>query len=346
MAAIARGQITIVDLNDAKSLHLFLGSNSAATQIFNRDNKSYVPDYTGTSTHLVITPELYVSGTSSNIISSIKAAPVWSINGSQTLATFGGTVGTASPWALTISQNMTTVAQMRIDCTVTYTDPDTSVDLIVKASITITKSENAGSLCCAIATCPNGSIFKNNDVTSLKAHCDFWRGGSIDTTNVTYLWQKLVSGAWTNMRSANTGYNTNEITINASDVLNYETFRCKVTDTDPSSGQNQTTFYDYVSFSDLSDPYVVEVSSTTGDKIINGTGSTTLKAVVWQNGLPFSDTDATNKFVFTWTKYNSSGTLDTTWGDATLHTKTGASITVLASEVTGKGTFVCELSYK
>lgn len=344
MAAIARGQITIVDLNDAKSLNLFLGSNSAATQIYNRDNKSYVPNYP--TTPLVITPELYVSGTSSNIIGSAKGAPVWSINGSTTLTTFGGTVGAASPWALTINLNMTTVAQMRIDCTVTYTDPDTGADLTVKASITITKSENAGSLCCAIATCPNGSIFKNNGVTSLKAHCDFWRGGSIDTTNVTYLWQKLVSGVWTNMTSANAGYNTNEVTIFATDVLNYETFRCEVTDTDPSSGQSQTKFYDYVSFSDLSDPYVVEVSSTTGDKIVNGVGSTTLKAVVWQNGLPFSDTDAANKFVFTWKKYKSDGTQDTTWGDATLHTKTGASIVVTAAEITGKGTFVCELSYK
>lgn len=344
MAAIARGQITIVDLNDAKSLHLFLGSNSAATQIFNRDNKSYVPDYQ--TTPLVIKPELYVSGTSSNIIGSAKGAPVWSINGNTTLTTFGGTVGTSSPWALTINQNMSTVAQMRIDCTVIYTDPDTGVDLTVKASITITKSENAGSLCCAIATCPNGSIFKNNDVTSLKAHCDFWRGGSIDTSKVSYLWQKLVSGAWKNMTSANAGYNTSEVTINASDVLNYETFRCEVTDTDPSSGQQQTKFYDYVSFSDLSDPYVVEVSSTTGDKLVNGTGSTTLKSVVWQNGLPFSDTDAGKKFVFTWRKYNANGTADNTWGDATSHTKTGASITVLASEVTGKGTFVCELSYK
>ena len=148
------------------------------------------------------------------------------------------------------------------------------------------------------------------------------------------------------MTSANTGYNTNEVTIFATDVLNYETFRCEVTDTDPSSGQSQTKFYDYVSFSDLSDPYVVEVNSTTGDKIVNGVGSTTLKAVVWQNGSQFSDTDAANKFVFTWKKYKSDGTQDTTWGDATLHTKTGASLVVTAAEITGKGTFVCELSYK
>ena len=64
--AISRGQITIVDLNDAKSLNLYLSSNKPATQIFNRENSSYVPDYT--TSPLVISPELYVSGTSANVI--------------------------------------------------------------------------------------------------------------------------------------------------------------------------------------------------------------------------------------------------------------------------------------
>ena len=37
-SAIARGQITIVDLNDGKSINLFLSSNQPATQIFNKEN--------------------------------------------------------------------------------------------------------------------------------------------------------------------------------------------------------------------------------------------------------------------------------------------------------------------
>ena len=38
MTNIARGQITIVDLNDGKSINLFLSSNQPATQIFNQEN--------------------------------------------------------------------------------------------------------------------------------------------------------------------------------------------------------------------------------------------------------------------------------------------------------------------
>ena len=76
---IARGQITIVDLNDAKSMNMYLGSNQPLTQIFNKENSTYVPNYTA-SPFLVITPEMYVSGTTTNVISRLKAAPTWRCN--------------------------------------------------------------------------------------------------------------------------------------------------------------------------------------------------------------------------------------------------------------------------
>ena len=34
-----------------------------------------------------------------------------------------------------------------------------------------------------------GIVFKNDEVATLRAHCDLWRGASIDTTNVTYAWE-------------------------------------------------------------------------------------------------------------------------------------------------------------
>lgn len=42
MAVISRGQITIMDLNDGKSINLYLGSNVATTQIF---NEKFMPDF-------------------------------------------------------------------------------------------------------------------------------------------------------------------------------------------------------------------------------------------------------------------------------------------------------------
>lgn len=195
--AVARGQITIVDLNDAKTINLFLSANKALTQIFNKENSSYVPNYTASGQALVITPEVYVSGTSTNAVSQVKTAPTWRINGSTNLANFGAVAATTAPYALTINRNMTNVSQLAIECEVGYTDPLTSVVTTAKSAITITKTENAGQLICAIATAPKGTIFKQGGATSLQAKCDLWRGSSIDATNVTYAWFRLSStGTW------------------------------------------------------------------------------------------------------------------------------------------------------
>lgn len=139
---IARGQITIVDLNDAKSMNMYLGSNQPLTQIFNKENSSYVPDW-GASPFLVITPELYVSGTTANVISRLKSAPTYTINGGS-IAAFGGTVGATTPYALTLKNNLTSASQMKVECSGIYVDPDTKLETSVKAAINFSKTENAG----------------------------------------------------------------------------------------------------------------------------------------------------------------------------------------------------------
>lgn len=345
--AIARGQITIVDLNDAKSMSMYLGSNQPLTQIFNKENSSYVPNWTA-SPFLVITPELYVSGTTINVISRLKAAPTYTINGGAITA-FGGTVAAASPYALTIKNNMTSTSQVKVECSGIYVDPDTGLETPVKAVINFSKTENAGQLIVAIAYAPRGNVFKNDQSATLTAHCDLWRGSTIDNTKVSYQWYKLKSdGTWETLAASNTygisGTTTNEIIIPASAVLNFESFKCIIKDTDTASGTYNTSVSDIISFSDLSDPYVVEVSSTTGDKIINGTGSTTLNVRVWQNGEAFADSAADTKFTFSWKKYKKDGTQDTAWG--TSGVKTGRSLTVTAAEVDVKATFIVELSLK
>lgn len=38
---VARGQVTIIDQNDAVSLQAFIGSSQPLTQVYNRDNNAY-----------------------------------------------------------------------------------------------------------------------------------------------------------------------------------------------------------------------------------------------------------------------------------------------------------------
>ncbi|GAB0481639.1 hypothetical protein KML24007_03850 [Alistipes indistinctus] len=343
MAVISRGQITIVDLSDGKSINLYLGSNVALTQIYNKENSSYTPSWAATP-FLVITPEVYVTGVSTNQISRLKGPPTWKINGSATLTTYGATAATTAPYALTIKNNMASYSQMHVECEVVYVDPDTQAETTAKASISYSKTENAGQLICAIGYAPNGTVFKNGTATSLKAHCDMWRGSTIDNTLVVYKWYKLGSGVWTEITSTNaqgiTGYTTNEITIPADAVLNFESFKCEIRDNDPASGTYNTTVADILSFADMSDPYQVEITTPQGTTLTTGLTSTTLTAQVWQNGALLTDTFFTGA-TCRWRKYDKNGVLDTTWGSAGI--KTGRSITVTRSEVSVAATFTVEI---
>ena len=232
MAVISRGQITIVDLSDGKSINLYLGSNVATTQIFNKENSSYVPNWT-VSPFLVITPEVYVTGVATNQVNRLKGVPTW---------------------------------------------------------------------------------------------------------------QKLGSGTWTTIPSANaeriTGYTTNEITIPESAVLNFESFKCEIKDTDAASGTYNTSVSYIISFADMSDPYQVEITTPQGTTLTSGLTSTTLTVQCWQNGALLADSffiGATCK----WRKFNKLGVQDTTWGTAGI--KTGRSITVTRDEVTVAATFTVEI---
>ncbi len=343
MAVITRGQITIVDLNDGKSINLYLGSNQPTTQIFNQENSSYTPNYAA-SPYLVITPEVFVSGVSTNQVSMLKGKPTWKINGSTTLTTYGATAATSSPYALTIKNNLTSVSQLQVECEVIYVDPDTTAETKAKAQITFSKATNTGQSIRAIAYAPNGTIFKNGDVATLKAHCDLWRGSAIDSTKVSYTWQKLGSGTWTTLTSSNaggiTGYTTNEITIPADAVLNFESYKCIIRDTDTASGTFNTSVSDIISFADVSDPYQVEISAPSGTTLTSGMTSTTLTANIWQNGelLPSSFyTGATCK----WRKFNKVGVQDKAWGTSGI--KEGRSITVTRAEITVAATFTIEI---
>lgn len=344
MEVISRGQITIVDLNDGKSINLYLGSNVPTTQIFNKENSSYVPNWT-VSPFLVITPEVFVTGVGTNQVSSLKGIPTWKINGSTTLATYGATASTTSPYALTIKNNMTTSNQLQVECEVTYVDPDTTAETKAKANSTFTKTTNAGQLICAIAYAPLGTVFKNGSTASLRAHCDMWRGSSIDNTNVTYKWYKLGNNVWTEITSANaggiTGFTTNEITIPESAVLNFESYKCEIKDTDAASGTYNTTVSDIISFADMSDPYQVEITAPAGTTLTSGLTSTPLTVNCWQNGVLLPDSFFTGA-TCSWRKFNKLGVADAAWGTAGI--KTGRSLTVTRNEVSVAATFTVEIS--
>lgn len=431
---VARGQITIIDQNDAVSLQAFIGSNQPLTQVYNKDTGVYAPSWTA-SPFLVLTPSLYVSGFAdadqitsvgnvSTLTSGIKSGSAkWYKNGTAiTSGQDGCTIAAASgKYALTIKTNHLTVAapQARYSFEAIYIDSN-GLEITFRSEIQFTQHLNAGAMIAAVCYAPDGIVFKNDETPALRAHCDLWRGATIDTTNVTYAWGikdsavfapttlsaaalsgattitvasvtnmeaggKITVGAaqytissvnastkvvtltsalsaaaasgsavscpyynsmlgigWSCLTSANprgvtAGWTTNEITITADAVLNFETFKCAIKDTDTSAGNASANkvVCDIISFSDMSDPISVDLVSQKGFIIKNNSNDVDVKAVLYRNG---EELDAAGTgYTYTWKLWNAAGTSVT-------KTYTGKSVTVLKTEVTGRGVLMCEVS--
>jgi len=362
--AIASGQFTIIDYNDALSLTGYIGSNHPKTQAYNPDTGSYTPNWS--TTNLVLTPSLFKLGTSADIITDTAVQSVtWYYNNAGTeTAIVAGTnyvfSGTKSQ-ILTIKTNdLAAISARDYICKVIYRDPTTNLDLTYKTSITFNKVVNGGGIADAVAWCPLGNVFKNGSVTSLTAQCDLWRGSVIDSTSVTYQWyiqDSTITSAsgtaydagagagWrklTDSAGNYTGTTSATITIYPAAVTSFAVFKCQIKDTDTASNTYNQYFYDTASFIDLSDPLQVSVTSTGGDVFKNGVGSTTLTAKVYQAG---AEVDAAGtKYTYKWYRYNENGTLDANFGGTGISFKTGKNLAVGDADVTVKATFQVEVN--
>ena len=429
---IARGQVTIIDQNDAVSIQAFISSNLALTQIYNKDNDSYTPNWTS-GTGLILTPSLFAGGSVDKITSVGNAASLtpgvktgsvkWYKN--NTLITSGQdgcTIGASSAkYALTIKTNHMTLTAPQVQYKIEgiYIDAN-GLEIPFWATIQFTQHQSAGATIAAIAYAPDGVIFKNDEVKTLRAHCDLWRGATIDTTNVTYCWgiknngvfapttvktaanqgatsivlnsvanmepgtqiqigsakytiqtvtantltvtltsgltanatvgsqvtspfyNSMLGSGWscltsTNQMGVTAGWTTNEITISADAVLNFETFKCAIKDTDVSSGNASANkvVCDIISFSDMSDPIQVFLESAKGFTIKNNSNDVDVKAILYRNGAEI-DAEGT-VYTYSWKLYNNAGS-------AVLKTYTGKNIVVSKADVTGKGALICEVS--
>ena len=328
----AQGQFTIIDYNDALTLTGYIGSNLAKTQMYNPDNGSYTPDWK--TKNLVLTPSLYVIGTTADQIATANVTSVkWYVGDSNTAITVGTNyaLSGAKSHILTVKANvMAELPGIDYRCVITYKDESTGLSLT--HPLTISFSE---------------------EVASLTAKAELWRGSTVDTTKVSYKWAVMDASV---TATASTGYDadfgigwrklsdtadkytgtaTNTLTVYATAVNSYAVFKCCAQDTDSASASYNTKFFDVATFIDNSDPLQIIVTSTGGDVFKNGQGTTVLTAVCYQAG---SEVDAAGNGSYTWTKYNKDGAIDTSWG--TNGSKTGKTLSVSSADVDTKATFM------
>ena len=411
---VARGQVTIIDQNDAVSLQAFIASSQPLTQVYNKDSNAYVPSWV-TAPFLVLTPSLFVSGKAAvdQITSVGNAATLtpgikngsakWYKNGTAvTTGQDSCTIGAASAkYALTIKANhlSITAPQVRYTFEAIYIDAN-GLEIPFRADIQFTQHLNAGAMIAAGTYAPDGVVFKNDEVATLRGHCDLWRGATIDTTNVTYAWGIRDSGVFapttltaaaaaeattitvasvTNIEAGSklsiaaaqytvSSVNTSTKVVTLTSALSAATasgtsvscpfynamlgegWSCLTSanprgvtagwttnDTDTSVGNASAgkVVCDTLSFSDMSDPITVDLVSQKGFTIKNNGNDVDVRATLFRNG---EELDATGtSYTYTWKLWNAAGT-------SVVKTYTGKSITVVKTDVSGKGTLMCEIS--
>lgn len=147
MAIVASGQITLIDLNDSKQLVSYIGASQAKTVIYNPNNEQYTPNYA--SAPQVLTPQLFVAGSSQDLASQAKSVKwYYQVNSggdpveiTESDSTYE--LGTDSVKTLTIKSNvLTSAVTMTYICEMVFTDPDTGFDVVTKADIELVKVTN------------------------------------------------------------------------------------------------------------------------------------------------------------------------------------------------------------
>lgn len=310
---LAQKTFTARKIINGKSLTFSLQVDKALTQVYQRDNKSFAPDF-GASP-LTITPLMLVSGLQGDQIARVSGFR-WTLtkeNGATASQKLTAVAGSAKQQ---LKANLTDCTSLQLKCEATYTDPTSHITAPVVATVTLTKLENTGANIQAIAYAPLGDTLTNAD-KQLKIHCDLWRGGDIDSSNVAYTWAMLVGGQWKDLTAAGnygvSGYTTNEITVPASAITNVGIFKCSIKDTDSGSGTYNKTASTVYSLYDGTDPYEIDEFTPDTDCIDEGK-SIEVWFKVKQGGKYITELAFLKAHAMRVWRYASNKAMDTTWG--------------------------------
>lgn len=149
MAIVATGQLTLIDLNDSKQLVAYIGSSQPKTVIYNPNDGTYNPNYSTGGKNQILTPQLFIAGTNTDVASSAKSTRwFYQTNGTGTPTEItasgsGYTLATSGVKTLTISSNvLQSNSSMTYICEMVFTDTDTGFDVTAKAEIELVKVTN------------------------------------------------------------------------------------------------------------------------------------------------------------------------------------------------------------
>lgn len=142
--SIIRGEVSIVDLTDSRSLVAYISSNNRRQVIYDPDTDSYLPDFS--EDPLTLTPELYIAGGGANIVdqvSSLRWTAQTNSMGRFEEITNGNGYSIGSNHELTINRNIfedLTSILFRVE--MVYHDDNIDRDIYVQADIELVRLSN------------------------------------------------------------------------------------------------------------------------------------------------------------------------------------------------------------
>jgi len=339
MPIISTGQFTIVDQNDAKPIMAFISANGSLQQAYSKDNASELFTPNWVSTPLTLTAAVYVGGV--NVVAGTTVTNrKWSLTFDGTSIGSTSTFTRNTNFAATdVSQTYfftctytdpVTNIPSRVDTQITLSIVKTGtnavyvltsgVDVIVQSD-TATKNVAAvkAELVRSSGADTSGLQYKWYSVSSagVATHLHASVAGVANYGLKTTAIGVAPTGTSANLgastftaagATANDVYTTvgspgfNTLIIGEGAVAGFQLFKVEVYDSADNAAAVYTSFF---TINDISDPYAVTILSSNGDRLLNGLGSTTLTAKVYNGS---SEIPSYTGWTFDWYFRNSVGT--------------------------------------
>lgn len=367
MAVISAGQITIIDLHDAPVLNAWISASQTTVQTYNNTAATWSPNYPTTAQ--VLTLNLTKAGSPTSIISAAVSNIVWTKRVGTTTTTIASVLTTDAEYKSgTAHSILTTKVNVPIannaivwNATGTWTDPITGLPVDFAASIDITVIQLAKAAVIGNIYAPEGDTFRNDTPATLIINADLYKDGTLSAGSKKFKWFAADSSVMTS-QDTDGGVGWRKITTTSGDeaasvafdgvttgqgtltvkpvkVLNAQTY--KVVITDNVGGTSGTKVTGLLTLRDMDDPIQVVIDSTEGNILKNGTGSTTLKARLFQQGAEVDAAGST--YVYKWYKWQD-GSMVSNFGGTGITFKTGKSLVVANTDVSIKTVFKVEVN--
>lgn len=139
-----------------------------------------------------------------------------------------------------------------------------------------------------------------------------------------------------NQRGVTEGWTTNCITITPEAVQNFETFKCAIKDTDSSVGNSYAgqIVFDMITFTDMADPFTVDIVGTKGFIVKNGENDIDAKALLYRSGKEIDTLGDGCRY--SWKLYDAEGS-------QVVSSYQGKQITISKADINIRGALMCEV---